>query len=339
MAMFCTRCSTSHEQALHCPTCGNALVYTEARKRRLSYGELARGWQHTDWGRFVIGVGLAQGLFYGLYHLLRSIFQAVNGEALNPETMPLVEVACVQALQLFGLLVGCVTAGVARRQAIVLGVYIGVANSILSLLLGQWPAYAFTTYWVYIQPFIQIVVGSAGALVSSLIWKPLSVATLPETPSRMAKKLGAKRPRLSKVFAGPVSWLRVLLGALLAAGGCYAAKPALYHVLNNTNWLSLDAYSQEAMLLWEVKGLALLLGGFLAGAATANGLKQGLVVGIVTAALMNALLAYQQAHLQTVELTTLLAFVLPLAGAWFGAQVIPPASARRRLQGAGPGTT
>jgi hypothetical protein len=339
MAMVCTRCSTSHEQALHCPTCGNALVYTQAHKRRRSYGELARGWQHTDWGRFIIGVGLAQGLFYGLYHLLKSIFLAVSGEPLNPETMPLTELVCIQSLQLFGLLVGSVTAGVARRQALVLGVYIGVANSILSLLLGQWPAHAFTTYWVYVQPFIQIALGSFAALVSSLIWKPLAMATLPETPSRMAKKLGAKRPRIIKLFAGPISWLRVVLGALLGAAGCFAAKPALTHVLNNTDFLSLDAHMQEVLLLWEVKGLAFILGGLLAGSGTVNGLKQGLVTGIVTAALMNGMVAYERAHIETVGLTILLAFTLPAVGAWFGAQLFPPVTARKRLQGVGPGTT
>ncbi len=171
----------------------------------------------------MIGVGLAQGLFYGLYQLIKSLYLAVTGEPLNTSTMPLVELACIQSLQLIGLLVGSVIAGVARKQAIVLGVYIGVANSILSLLLGQWPAFAFTNYWAFAQPFIQIVVGSVGALVSSLIWKPLAAATLPETPSQMAKKLGAKRPRLVKWFGGSISWYRVLLGTVLAVAGSLVA--------------------------------------------------------------------------------------------------------------------
>src|SRR5438270_694577 len=128
MAMFCTRCSTAHEQALHCPTCGNVLVYHDARGRKMAaVTDLARGWKHTDWGRFFIGVGLAQGLYYGLYHLIKSIYLAATGEPLHTDTMPTVELACVQALQLVGLLAGSVVAGVARRQAIMLGVYVGVA--------------------------------------------------------------------------------------------------------------------------------------------------------------------------------------------------------------------
>jgi hypothetical protein len=338
MAMVCTRCSTSHEQALHCPTCGNALTYVEPRKRGKSYRDLARGWQHTDFGRFLIGLGLAQGLFYGLHHLVKSVFVAVNGQPLDPASMPLTELVCVQSLQLFGLLVGCVTAGVARPRAVVLGVYIAVANSILSLILRQWPAYALGTFWVYGQPFIQIVVGSFGALLSSLVWKPLTAATLPETPSRMARKLGAKRPPIMKLFAGQLSWFRVALGTLLATAGCLAAQPALKHVLNNSDLLSLDEYMQEVFLMWELKCVALLLGGMLAGYGTANGLKQGLAAGIATGMVMTMALGYRHASLEMVGLSVVLAFMLAVVGGWFGGQLFPPVVARKRLKGMGPAT-
>ncbi len=338
MAMVCNRCSTTHEQALHCPTCGNALVYCQPRRRGKSYAELARGWQHTDWGRFVVGVGLAQGLFYGLYHLIKSLVLATTGEPLNSATMPMAELLCIQSLQLFGLVVGSVIAGVARRQAHVLGVYIGVANSILSLLLGQGPAQAFTTHWVYAQPFLQILVGSVGALVSSLVWKPLSVVTLPESPSRMAQRLGPKRPRLLKVFVGPISWFRVGLGTLFAIAGCLTAQPLLALVLSVSDSLSLNEYMQEWVLIWEIKAVALLLGGMAAGAGTVNGIKQGLVAGIVTGAVLNVVLAFRHTTLELVAFSMLLSFGLALAGGWFGGQLFPPVVSRKRLKGLGPGT-
>jgi hypothetical protein len=338
MAMFCNRCSTAHEQALHCPTCGNVLVYHESRSRRGGgVAELARGWKHTDWGRFFIGVGLAQGLFYGLYHLLKSIYLAVTGEPLQAETMPAVEVACVQAVQLIGLLAGSLVAGVARRQAAVLGVYIGVANSILSLILGQWPPYAFATYWVYGQPFIQIVVGSIGALVSSLIWKPLGAATLPETPSRMAKKLGAKRPRIVKAFVGPVAWLRVCVGALVAIGGCVVAKTVVGWVVNVSGGFGFDDFLQESVLTWELKGITMLLGGIVAGFGTPNGMKQGLVAGIMAATALNVVLAVQRTTLDAMILSTVLSLCLTMLAGWFGGQLFPPVLARQRLKGMGPG--
>jgi RNA polymerase subunit RPABC4/transcription elongation factor Spt4 len=333
MSMVCTRCNAAYEQALHCPTCGNALVYHAPSKRAFNYAELARGWQHTDWGRFFIGVGLAQGLFYGLYLLLKSIFVAAYGEPFNAQTMPLMEVSCVQSLQLFGLLVGSVIAGVTRRQALVLGVYIGVANSILSYILAQWPVQAINTPLFYAQPFIQIVVGAAGCLISSLIWKPLAVVTLPETPSRMAKRLGAKRPRVLKIFAGPISWVRLTLGVAVGVAGCLVARYALDAVLNLSDKFSMDEYMQESLVLWELRGVALLLGGIVAGAGTANGLKQGLMTGMFSGVVMNVVMVYRNAKPEAVVLSLVLAFTLSFLGGWFGGQLFPRVVPRKRLDG------
>jgi hypothetical protein len=334
MSMVCTRCNMSYEQALHCPTCGAALVYHVPSKRAFNYAELARGWQHTDGGRFVIGIGLAQGLFYGLYLLLTSIFNAAYGEPFSSASVPpMTEVICVQSLQLFGLLVGCLIAGVARRQAIVLGVYIGVANSILSYILAQWPIQAINTPLYFAQPFIQIVVGGIACLASSLIWKPLAVVTLPETPSRMAKRLGAKRPRVLKFFAGPISWLRLAVGVALAVVGCQAAHFTLTAVLNLSDQFSLNEYMQESVVEWELRGVALLLGGIVAGAGTTNGLKQGFMTGMFTAAVMNVLIAYRHAKPEVVALSLALSFTLPLLGGWFGGQLLPRVVARKRLDG------
>jgi ABC-type antimicrobial peptide transport system permease subunit len=327
----------SFEQALHCPTCGNALVYHAPRKAGFNYAELARGWQHTDGGRFFIGIGLAQGLFYGLYLLLKSIFVAAYGEPFSSASMPpMTEVICVQALQLFGLVVGSVIAGVARRQAIVLGVYIGVANSILSYILGQWPIQAINTPLYFAQPFIQIAVGAMGCIVSSLIWKPLAVVTLPETPSRMAKKLGAKRPRVWKALAGPVSWLRVFIGVAVGISGCMTTRYILEAALNVSDKFSMDDTTQESMFLWALRAVALLLGGIVAGAGTANGLKQGLMAGMFSGAVMNVIMVYRNSKPEVVVLSLLLSFALSLIGGWFGGQLLPRVVVRKRLDGIGP---
>jgi hypothetical protein len=327
----------SFEQALHCPTCGSALVFHAPRKPGFNYAELARGWQHTDWGRFFIGIGLAQGLFYGLYLLIKSIFVAAYGEPFSSASMPpMTEVVCVQALQLFGLLVGSVIAGVARRQAIVLGVYIGVANAILSYIFGQWPIQAINTPIYFAQPFLQIVVGGIGCIVSSLIWKPLAVVTLPETPSRMAKRLGAKRPRVWKVLAGPVSWLRVLIGVAVGISGYMTVRYILEAALNVSDKFSMDDTMQESMLLWALRAVALLLGGIVAGAGTVNGLKQGLMAGMFSGAVMNVIMVSRNSKPEVVVLSLLLSFALSLIGGWFGGQLLPRVVVRKRLDGIGP---
>ncbi len=337
MAMVCIRCSTTHEQALHCPTCGNPLTYVESRKPRRNYAEFARGWQHTDWGRFLIGVGLAQGLFYGLYHLVKSLYRAVTGQPFSPETMPFEELVCTTIIQLIGLLAGSFIAGVARRQAAVLGVYIAVANSILSLLLGQWSAYAYATHWVYAQPFVQIVFGATASLISSFIWKPLAVATLPESPSRMAKKLGVKRPRVLKLLGGQVSWVRVALGGVVGVAGCLGA-PAMQKWILNNDVLAFDLSVEETVLLWEMRALAMLLGGMLAGVGTSNGLKQGLITGIIIGALLNISLAMRHTAVEYVGASMAMSFGLATLGAWFASQLFPPLASRKRAKGLGPGT-
>ncbi len=72
--------------------------------------------------------------------------------------------------------------------------------------------------------------------------------------------------------------------------------------MNNTDFLSFDEHLQEVVVLWEVKAVAVLIGGFFAGAGTANELKQGLVSGIFTAAIVNVTLVYRGTSLDVVAL-------------------------------------
>ncbi len=107
--------------------------------------------------------------------------------------------------------------------------------------------------------------------------------------------------------------------------------------MNNTDFLSFDEHLQEVVVLWEVKAVAVLIGGFFAGAGTANGLKQGLVSGIFTGAIVNVTLVYRGTSLDVVALSLAVAFCLALAGGWFGGQLFPPLG-RKRLNGIGPAT-
>src|SRR5579872_5760785 len=86
MAMYCPQCSTSFEQRLQCPTCGVRLIVPESRRGR-GLALFARGWQHTAWGRVIISLLLAQGLFYGLRHLLTGIILAVQGQGSVQEVL------------------------------------------------------------------------------------------------------------------------------------------------------------------------------------------------------------------------------------------------------------
>ena len=77
MAMVCPQCASSYEQRLQCPTCGVRLLYDFRGPKPAAQAAAVR-WQQTPWGRILIGLVLAQGLYFGLQHLL-------HGPAGSPE--------------------------------------------------------------------------------------------------------------------------------------------------------------------------------------------------------------------------------------------------------------
>src|SRR5262245_17128672 len=71
MAMVCPQCAQPFQQRLQCPTCGVRLQY-EASDPDKGSGfrrALSDQWQQKPWGRLLVGLMLAQGLFYGMWHL------------------------------------------------------------------------------------------------------------------------------------------------------------------------------------------------------------------------------------------------------------------------------
>ena len=70
MAMVCPQCRGFFTQRLHCPKCGVRLVYRDARHEPdYRSDELPGSWQQTPWGRLIVGLVLAQGLYYVLRQL------------------------------------------------------------------------------------------------------------------------------------------------------------------------------------------------------------------------------------------------------------------------------
>ena len=68
MAMVCPQCNRSYQQRLQCPGCDVRLLY-QASKRGQTGDDQRSQWQQSPWGRMVVGLLLAQGLYYGLRQL------------------------------------------------------------------------------------------------------------------------------------------------------------------------------------------------------------------------------------------------------------------------------
>ncbi len=335
MSMVCPQCSTSYEQRLHCPLCGTRLLYQDSRRLIDASGGSPTRWQQRPWGRILIGLLLAQGLFYGLRHLLTAVLMAVQGkEAVEQMWTAASGILLLQGVRIFSLLLGAVFAGSGQRQGLFLGAMIGAWNGVLSVLFLPGPAQSLTTIAVLGQPVLQIAVGAVAGWLGSAFWRPLPSATPEAVPLR--KKRNFLRSHLD-AFAGPVAWFRVSAGILLAVVGTLTATLLFEKLIDlGHGALATSDDIQDRLITMEIKALALLLGGALAGSMTSNGLKQGLCVGLgTTAILIGVEINFVEHWVQLAALTAACALCLSLVGGWFGSQLFPPVFRVRRSRNLG----
>jgi hypothetical protein len=333
--MYCPQCSMTYEQRLQCPGCGVRLNYFEADRRR-GFGAFARGWQHTPFGRVFIGLMLAQGLFYGLRHFLTGVLLLVLGQNGVQEALgTLAGLIVVQTLQVVALLLGGLLAGAGQRGGLMLGLVLGVINGAVAVIAQQWPTTATHSFIpIYGQPLIQGAVGAVGGWAGAIIWKPLVVVLGPE--SARVKRKPVPHPSGS-FFVGRIHWFRVLFGGAFSLAGCLSATYLLERVvLAASDSLMTDGYWQEKVVTWEIKALAMLMGGALGGACSSNGFKQGVLVGVFSGGVLSIALATRGANLEALGLTMVSSLCLCLAGGWFGGQLFPPVARFKRQRGMGP---
>jgi hypothetical protein len=335
MAMYCPQCSTTFEQRLQCPACGVRLLVQESRHSR-GFAVLARGWQHTSWGRIFIGLMLAQGLFYGMRHLLTGVLLVVQGPNAMPEVLAsLPGLISVQVMQVVSLLLGGLLAGAGRRGGFGQGLVLGLLNGLVAVLAQQWPATASHSLLpIYCQPLLQAFVGAFGGWLGGTIWKPLAIMLGPDGVAIHRKPLQLPKTPL---FAGPIHWFRIAFGTVFTVGGCLSATYLLERaVVVSNDALAMDGYMQEKVVTWEMKALAMLLGSALAGICTTNGFKQGLIVGVLSGTSLAIAVAFRSAGFDVIALTMVSAVTLGLAGGTFGGQLFPPITRFMRPKGMGP---
>jgi hypothetical protein len=281
-------------------------------------------WQQTPWGRLLIGLLLAQGLYYGLLHLCKAMALALAPEAARDLWTTLSGLLLLQGLQAVGLLSGGALAGAGQRQGPIYAALVGLANGLISVAQVHNNAQLYTPVLLYGQPILHAALGTLGGVAGQLIWRPLPPVAVPAGP--MVATKGSSRRRDRSVFGGPIAWFRVLAGSGVALGGTLWASAILDLVLDaGEGKLSIDSNLQSYLITWEITALALLLGGAWAGATTVNGIKQGLVVGVATCVvLLGVHLAGKAVHLDTLATSIIVAMFFCLTGGWFGGQLFPP---------------
>jgi hypothetical protein len=337
MAMVCPQCNGCFEQRWHCPSCGVRLLYqlaaTPAQQRLREPGD---SWQQTPWGRILIGLLIAQGLYYGLRHLCTAGL-LVSGEAGSRDVWnTLYGLIFLQGLQGLGLLLGGMLTGVGKQRGVLFGAVVGVWNGVISILMASSTSTAMTTVALYGQPILHTAFGALGGFVGSIIWRPLPSLSL-RGDSRAVRIIPPTTKKLT-VLSGPVSWWRILAGTALATGGSLWANLILEMVLERSEGkLTIDSHLQAQLVTWEICTLALLAGGAFAGSTMSNGLKQGLFVGLSVAAVTAGIqLGTNHFQLEPVLLSASAAISLGLVGGWFGGQLLPAIPARAKENTLGP---
>jgi hypothetical protein len=317
-----------------CPGCGDRSNLPDGQS--LVPGNTAARWQHTPWGRILIGLLLAQGIFYGLRHFVTGLQLAVHLQPeASEESAAFWGIVVLQILQAMALLAGGILAGSGQRNGVALGAVVGVWNGVLSGLTPQAIGQPFSLVGLYGDPLLQMALGALAGWIGSTIWKPLPVEQ-PRDAHPVARK-AQTRPR-APLFAGKVAPIRVCFGAMFGVCGSLGATGLfqLVEKIGDSNQQPMST-TLDLLVTWEIKALALLAGGIVAGANTQNGLKQGLFVGIVTA----LILAGVQPRIaeRWLEVTVLLfisSLCFCLVGGWFGGQLFPPLAPYRRRYGAEP---
>ncbi|MCS6849690.1 MAG: hypothetical protein NZ700_00805 [Gemmataceae bacterium] len=355
MRMVCPQCRASYEQRTECPTCGVRLLFAQAPQRPGSgiFGE-AQPWPQTPWGRFIAGVVLAQGLYYGLWQLAAAIRLMVDAD--GDQTRAWWEATpagffLLQGLQALALIAGGMVAGAGQPRGLVYGGVVGIWSGAITLLIQFLRTQPSTAVELYAQPLVQGAVGSLGGWLGAWIWKAPVLPTLeaaPFSPPPVPKSRAAV-----SWFHGPIDWLRVLAGLGIVVTGSMSANAIRdFVVMQSGGELAPATAYQAHFLTWEISILVMLVGSAVAGANTRNGLKQGLAVGVLGGAtlaavyflarhpppqtLLLAMLVAQPPPVLLYLATVGSALVFCAYGGWFGSQLLPPIYAAPRPRGLGP---
>ncbi len=194
----------------------------------------------------------------------------------------------------------------------------------------------------YVLPILFLACGAAGGAVGGGIWQVPSQFLLArfeptaDQPFQELKTGAGYHPeqttRKPSPWAGPVAWGRVLLGIGVGCG-LSLAHGKIIHVIQTLSegYIRIQSPAQEALATRELFALAIIVGGVFAGATRPNGLKQGLLVGIIAGAAQALLASRMQYSGDQLFYIMLAALVLAPLGGWFGSGLIPPVGPPREV--------
>lgn len=327
MAMVCAQCGqTFHGQERKCPKCDLLLLHQQHGVQQpddtMPPADPRNRWQQTPWGRIVVSVLIAQGFAYCIQQMCSAWLQAAGEGATWYTPTGMLWLNLVNIVPLF---FAAVLAGANQERGATSGGLVGLWSGLIFIGLHR-AAFGMVLDPVtfFAQPFVHMVVGLAGGLVGNRIWQPVPIYSLKEDVGSSGM---LPRPA-RKLFKGPISVVRILIGAAIAVAGAVFARQLLDEVLRQGHGMfriSSDAKWIERMIVYQIIGLAAFVGGVVAGSASRNGFKQGVFGGVLAAALFCSVqLANSKSVLEVTIFTTAGVLLLCTLGGMFGSTLFPP---------------
>lgn len=272
MRKICPQCQASFDTQFLCPACGLQLLEMPDRSAviagRPQESIVAAPGMAV---RFLAGLILAQGLYYGL-----RLWAAAFSLAFAPAEDFALTISNVLApgLMAVAVLAGALVAGSGNPRGLAAGAALGLLHAFLIIgaefAVGLWP----TKYVLFSGWLVLTLLGAIGGRVGRYLWPPLS--DIPD-PSQAAetKPVSFETPSL------PIAWARVIGGAALSIG-CTVWAGAIRDFMIGTSdgKFMVESRFQSQFVAWVISALAMMVGGVFAGASTRSGLKHGFLVGL-----------------------------------------------------------
>src|ERR1019366_1576190 len=167
-------------------------------------------WQQTPWGKIIIGLILAQGLSFGLQHLLTAGFLA-SGD--GPDHWNTVfGIVLHHAVFAMSLIIGGALSGAGQSRGIVYGALVGFVSGVITFLLSDHKSDAFPSLLIYAEPVIHLAAGAIGGALGMLIWRPTPRLPELENSNPTPVILPSLGSSLGIAFVGPIHLGRVCAG-------------------------------------------------------------------------------------------------------------------------------
>jgi hypothetical protein len=317
-----------------CPGCG---IATDAPPVPVAADESASA------GGWVVGLVLAQGLYYALRHLANAWLLAQGDKVTEAGFWDdrFAGLLTAQGLQAAALFAGGMLAAAGRRRGWAIGASLGLVNALLLIGLQVAMLRQPDEITLYATPLLHAFVGAVAGIVGSRVWQPV-----PELPSlvgdgRIGREvLTTVVPEwTTEVIIEPVPWLRVFAGIAVAVGGTICAK-VIRDFVSVAGTGTTQGLMQSGFITWEITLVAQIIGGAIAGAGSRSAAVYGSWVGVAAAVMLGMLQATAAGITATVPswllgaslpegtpaavvISSAQALLMALLGGWLGGLILP----------------